>query len=228
MEVAHHLPDHRELLSVLLAEHGDVGPHQVEQGTDHGRDAAEVSGPADPLQPLGGAGGLDEGGVAGWIEGLHRRQEEEIAAGRLQQARVRLRLAGVAVEVLVGPELGRIHEHRRHYPGSVLAGEPHEGQMPRVERAHGGHEGDPLAGRPPGLDLAAEVGFGADGQHGDAPRGDAPRGVSTEETPWNELNVETPRGASPTRRRSSKIARIPSLYPYSFAGSSTGLTTPPP
>ena len=41
VEVAHHLPDDAELLVVLLAEHGDVGPHLREQLAAHRGDAAE-------------------------------------------------------------------------------------------------------------------------------------------------------------------------------------------
>ena len=37
------MPDHRELLGVLLTEVDELGPHDVEQLQAHGRDATEVA-----------------------------------------------------------------------------------------------------------------------------------------------------------------------------------------
>ena len=165
MEVAHHLPDDRELLGVFLAEHGDVRPHQVEEGADDGGDAAEVAGAARAFEPEGGAGGLDERGIARRVDRLYVRQEEEVAARGFEHGGVLFRLAGVAGEVLVRPELGRVDEDGRHDPVGPLAGDPHEGEMPLVESAHGGHERDSLPVPPPGFHGPAEVLLGSNDPH---------------------------------------------------------------
>ena len=41
-QVLGHLADHRQLLVVLLAEHGDIWPDNVEQFVDHGGHAFKV------------------------------------------------------------------------------------------------------------------------------------------------------------------------------------------
>ena len=49
---AHHAPDDRELLVVLLAEDGDVRPDRVEELRHHGGDAAEVARPVRAAERL--------------------------------------------------------------------------------------------------------------------------------------------------------------------------------
>ena len=47
-----HPPDEQQLLRVLLAEVGEVGPRQVQQLGDDGEHAVEVPGPGGALQPV--------------------------------------------------------------------------------------------------------------------------------------------------------------------------------
>ena len=65
MEVAHQLADDGELLRVLLAEHREVGLHEVEELRHHRGDAAEVPRAQLALEAARGAARFDEGGVPG-------------------------------------------------------------------------------------------------------------------------------------------------------------------
>ena len=47
-QVAHHVADHRELLVILAAEHGDIGLHLVEQPRDHGATPSKWPGRCAP------------------------------------------------------------------------------------------------------------------------------------------------------------------------------------
>jgi hypothetical protein len=55
-------------------------------------DPPEVAGAARAFETEGGAGGLDERGVAGRVDRLHVRQEEEVAAGSFEHGGVFFRL----------------------------------------------------------------------------------------------------------------------------------------
>jgi 3-methyl-2-oxobutanoate hydroxymethyltransferase len=65
----------------------------------------------------------------------HIRQALQLGTIRFQRARV-------LVEILVRPELQRIHKDARHDAAAVFACEAHQVEMPVVQIAHGRHEGD--------------------------------------------------------------------------------------
>ena len=136
-----------ELLVVLLAEHGDVGPDLREQLAAHRRHAAEEVRPEVALQPLGGAGRHDARGEAsGYISprsGDQTRSQPTLASLARSPASSR----GIAVEVLVRGELRRVDEDRHHRAPAARLGQPHQLQVAFVQRAHGRHQGDRLARR---------------------------------------------------------------------------------
>ena len=80
--------------------------------------------------------------AAGRVDRLHGRQEEQVAAGFVEHPGVALRLPGVAVEILAGPELRRVDEDRDDHERAAPAGDLDEREVPRVERSHGRHETD--------------------------------------------------------------------------------------
>jgi hypothetical protein len=57
--------------------------------------------------------------------------------------------ARVAREILVRAELGRVDEDARDDPPADPPALRHKGEMALVQRPHGRHQDDPLAGTPP-------------------------------------------------------------------------------
>ena len=166
VEVAHELPDDGDLLGVLLAEVGHVGPDHVEELGHDGGDPVEVLGAArGAFERLGEPCDAHVGGEAGRVHLLGRGGEEHVDAEGGGLGGVGRLVAGVGGEVLAGAELGRVDEERDHDDVGVGAGAAHEGQVARVERAHGGHEPDRAAGAAVGGERLAQLGHGADGPH---------------------------------------------------------------
>jgi hypothetical protein len=138
-----HQPTHdRELLIVLLAEHREVGLRREEEPGDDRRDAAEVAGPVAATQLLGQALDLDPGAVPRRVDLLGRRGEDDVTAGAPELRDVALEVAGVAVEVLVRPELRRVHEDADDHSIGGDPRLPHEREVPLVKRPHRRHERD--------------------------------------------------------------------------------------
>ena len=161
------MPNDQQLLVVLLPEHGQIGPHQVEQlRHDHG-DPGEVPGTERAAQhvaqsrhdhlcvPLG----------AVRIQLLSRGGEQEIAAVLPKPDRIRLQRARVGAEILGRSELGRVHEHAGHHPAGALAGQPYQGVVPVVQVAHRGDEADLVPAPAQLRDRGAELQHGMDGAH---------------------------------------------------------------
>ena len=94
--------DHRELLEILLAEHGDVGPHRQQQLGDDRRDAVEMAGPRLAFPALRHAGDMDRGREAGRIDVVDAGQPQQIAPGLLEHARVLALLPRIALKVARG------------------------------------------------------------------------------------------------------------------------------
>jgi hypothetical protein len=96
-------------------------------------------------------GHLDGGGEALGIHLVGVGCPEQVDALECSQLRVAVLVARIGVEVLAGPELGRVDEEAHHDDVAVVTRLPHQGQMALVEVAHGGDQPDPLA-------LAARLG----------------------------------------------------------------------
>ena len=141
VQVAHHLPEHRGLLRVLLAEVRDIRPHDVEQLQAHGRDAAEVIGTVCAL----GARALriDPGVEAGRIELFHRRRKQDVDARFPCDVRIACLVARIAVEVVVRAELRGVHEERHDGDVAFRTRCAEQRQVPVVERSHRRDESGP-------------------------------------------------------------------------------------
>jgi hypothetical protein len=166
VEVADEAADHRELLPVLLAEHGEIGAGLVEQLGHDLRHAVEMTGPRGAAQTVGQAGDADLGREAVGVHLLYRRREEEVAARLGEHGGVTRLVAGIGREILGRGELGGVDENCRHHPVRMGAAHIEEREMPRMERAHGRGQGDPLARRPPSRDAPAQIADAADRLHG--------------------------------------------------------------
>ena len=87
VEIAHHLPQHGELRRVLLSEVGAIRLHDVEELGDHGRDADEVAGTRNTIQPIGDGPWIHGSrGYAGAmrIHLVRRGSEEEMRRQQLE------------------------------------------------------------------------------------------------------------------------------------------------
>src|SRR6185312_15788861 len=87
-----------------------------------------------------------------------RRREDEVGAGPPAHLQVGVEGARIAVEVLVRPELQRIHEDRHQYVVGLLPGGAQQRLVAGVQGAHGHHHADGALQRRPGLgQLGARV-----------------------------------------------------------------------
>ena len=147
VEIARHLPDHRELLEVLATEERVARPDDREQLRDDRRDPVEVHRAARAAQPVGEP--IDVHARERRAVGVHlldRRHEEHVDASRPRATvGVALEVARVRREILVRTELGRVHEDRHDDEVRGGAGGPHERPVPFVEEAHRRHEADGAA-----------------------------------------------------------------------------------
>jgi hypothetical protein len=90
------------------------------------------------------------------------RGEQHVAAGCLQLGAVGVPGAGVAVKVFVGQKLQAVHEDADHGGVAQRPGLVHQGQVPLVQVAHGGHESGAAAG-----EGGAQFRNGAGDEHGE-------------------------------------------------------------
>ena len=196
-QVRAHPPDEGQLLVVLLAEHRHVGPHQPEQLGHHREHAGEVAGPRGALEDRGQRAGVD-GDLrrTARVDLVDRRREEDVDALGLAERQVLVERARVAVEVLAGPELQRVHEQRHDQRGvaaDLRAGASHQAGVARVHRAHRADQADALVTGAVGREQAGELRAGAREHRGHG----VPQMCSRGET-----------GASSDARDSSSTSRI--------------------
>ena len=90
------------------------------------------------------------------------RREQEVGAGLVEQGEIRVQVARVAGEVLLRPELQRVHEERDDDEVGHLPRPRDERQVPVVQRAHRRHERDPTSCGPRCGDLRAHLRDGRD------------------------------------------------------------------
>ena len=94
---------------------------------------------------------------AGRVHGGDLGREQQVHAAPGGGGAVGLQIARVASQVLGGTELERIDEEAHHHPVGPAASLVHQGEMPLVQGAHGGDQGDPLAGGAPPADPVAQL-----------------------------------------------------------------------
>ncbi|MNV39576.1 hypothetical protein D3C71_1311600 [compost metagenome] len=101
-------------------------------------------------------------GLGLWVQVGLARGKQHIAARSLQLCAIGLPGAGVAVKVLVRQKLEAVHKDAGHRHVAQGLGLAHQGDVPVVQVAHGGHKGGVAIG---GQGLA-QVCNGAGNQHG--------------------------------------------------------------
>ena len=161
-QVAGHPLDHPELLAVLLAEVGAVGPNDPEQHRDDGRDAGEVPRSRGALQrerqPLDGHRRVEPGRV----DVVDRGEPDEVRAGIRAQPQVGGLAAGVPRKVGRIVELAGIDEDRDRDGPAFVAGSRDQGAVAGMEPAH---RGDQPQRSVASIKRAAELGAAADDVH---------------------------------------------------------------
>ena len=156
VEVGHHLPDHRQLLIVLLAEEDPVGAHDLQQLEHDRQHAGEMGGPGRALEFGGQRTRLHRGAQTVGIHRRGRRGEHDLDTFVAQQRQVVIEGPRVGVEIFAGTELQRVDEDRHHdHRAGHSFGGTHQRQVPVVQRAHGRHQHHPPAGVP---QRAADIG----------------------------------------------------------------------
>ena len=189
VEVGCQAPHDRELLIVLLAEHGDVRSSGAEQLGDHGGHAVEVARPRGALHRLGQPCDMDRGGEPAGIHGSGSRDVHDIDIGGSTDSQVVVDRPRVLVEVALLAELQRIHEDRHDH----LVGEPAGGvdqfEMAPMQGAHGGHEGDRVTGGAGGVRPGAHTGRGVDHDGHTATLLRGSRSASGPQSRWTHVDV---------------------------------------
>src|SRR4029079_15495078 len=113
VQIPDRLPDHRDLLRILLAEVCDVGFDDVEEFEADGGDAVEVAGPEVPLETERGPLHDDGGGIPGGVDLVDRGEEDRVdsrGCGYLEVARF---LARIGRKVRRVVELSRVDKNGR-------------------------------------------------------------------------------------------------------------------
>ena len=106
------LPDHEQLLGVLLAEVRPLGADEVEQDRDDRRDAVEVARPGRALERLGDGADVDGRVEARRVDLVDVGREDEVGALLGADLDVARLVARVPLEVRRVAELARVDEDR--------------------------------------------------------------------------------------------------------------------
>ena len=124
----------------------------MEEARQHRAHAPEVAGSRRALQTVCDGSGIDRDVRPAPREHLvDLRHERQVDALLLYELEVAVEVARVRGEVLVRPELQRVHEDRHDDDVALLAGPPHQGKVSLVEEPHGGHVPDGATGDPNGV-----------------------------------------------------------------------------
>ena len=146
-----------ELLVVLFAEHREIGRALDQQLADHGCDAGEEMRAKPVFQPgRGGPFGDDSGRKSCRVHHLRGRRPDQIDRKIGERREVGGEAARIAAKVLVGRKLRGVDEDRDHNPPGAAPCRPHQREMAGMQRTHGRHQRDPLAGHSPLHDGAAQ------------------------------------------------------------------------
>ena len=169
-QIGHHPPQDHQLLPVLFAQEQPVGAHQRQQAADHGGHPIEMARSRAATQlPLQRNGRQDARTTLRAV-GIDDRElwcEQSLGAGLSSQLPVALQITGIALEVLPGAELQRVHEDAEQHPraptGQRVRRAPQQRLVPPMQGPHGGNEME----RPIRLQMAPaqQLGSGAQQPH---------------------------------------------------------------
>jgi hypothetical protein len=127
VEIARHPRHHPQLLEILLAEDGEIGPDLREQFADHGGDAAEEMRPEAILQTRDSRPfGEDLRGEAVRVHGLDPGIPDQIDILGGKPGDIGLPGARVGTEILRWRELGGVDEDRDDHLLGAAFGQPNQ------------------------------------------------------------------------------------------------------
>ncbi len=152
-------------MEVLFAEIGHIGARLQEQFRHDRRHAIEMAGAVGAFQNLGHARDADVGGKAVRVNLVGCGHIQRVDAIGGQFCGVRVFGPRVLVQITGVVELFRVHENRNDNPVGAFPGGFDQRQVARVQRAHGGHDGNAFAFENPAAPQGAQIGLGADQFH---------------------------------------------------------------
>ena len=127
-----------------------------EQLGDHGSNAGEEMRSRRIFEPdRGGAFWHHLHGEIVWVHVGDRRRPHQIGSSLTQCLNIRVECARIGREILARRELRRVDEDRHHHSIRAPACQPHQGEMARVQRAHGRRQRNRLAPGAPARDGSA-------------------------------------------------------------------------
>ena len=141
IQIGSHALQDNQLLVVFFAEAGVIGLNNVEQLGHHGGHAAEMPRAECTAQLVLQIGRLDVvllGHIR--IQLLLARREEYGHAFAGQFGGILFQRARIAVEILALAELQAVDKNAHHHLVCPFGRFAHQGQVPFVQVAHGGHE----------------------------------------------------------------------------------------
>ena len=158
IEVAHQALDHQQLLVVLLAEDGEVRGALQQQLGDHRGDTVEMIGPRGAAQILGQVADLHLGAEALRVHLFGIGGEDEIGAGFAELGEIALlRRADSDLKSSRGPNWIGFTKIETTARSALLLARATKEQMALMQRPHGRHQRDALAGLAPSGDLVPQI-----------------------------------------------------------------------
>ena len=145
-QIGNHAANDGNLGRILLAEESFIGFGGDEQLGDDRSDAAKMAGAGDAVKTVSEVFDFDKCGAAGRVHFFDGWGKDDAGTVSLSEGAVSIQGAWVAGEVLAGTELGGVDENA---DGDVAAGcarGTDERSVAGMERTHGGHESDRVAG----------------------------------------------------------------------------------
>ena len=145
-QIGNHAANDGSLSRILLAEKSFIGFGGDEQLGDDRSDAAKMAGAGDTVKTVSEVFDFDKCGAAGRVHFFDGWGKDDAGTVSLSEGAVSIQGAWVAGEVLAGTELGGVDENA---DGDVAAGcarGTDERSVAGMERTHGGHESDRVAG----------------------------------------------------------------------------------
>ena len=141
-EIGSHSSQDDRLLSIFPAKKGQIRPDDIEQDKDDRRYPAEMSGARPAAQLVLKVDDFDERLVSGRIDFGGIGKKKAVDSLLFEEGPVSVDTPGVFLEILRGPELGRIDEDADNRDVGSLPGFTDETQVSLVEETHGGDEAD--------------------------------------------------------------------------------------
>ena len=150
IQLPRHFAQDEKLLEILFAEYGDLRPDDVEELGHYGTDTAKMPRPYGPAKLAGDCRRFDLDGLRLGVEFGIGGRKHHVGPGCGEFVEIGLQSTRIAGQIFVGAELQRVDENAHHYALAQLPRLFDQRDMPGVQVAHGGDEGDAAHARQPG------------------------------------------------------------------------------